>query len=110
MIRQLTAEKSWFIEWTQQWSQFWEDCSWYDFDLVWIRFENDKLMGGLEATFIILGLGLRWRWNKVITPAMQECLDGVESIRNGTADLIPWEQMKKDIMGDVDANSDKAGI
>lgn len=83
MIRKLTADKNWFIEPIQQWSQLWETCNWYDYDLIWIRFENDIIMGGYEATFIILGLGFRWRWNHTVTEDMEYCLDAIESIKAG---------------------------
>ena len=90
MILKLTDEKSWFIDWTNQWPQLWEDHNWYDCDLIWIRFENDKIMGGVEATFILFGLGFRWRWNHTRTEQMAECEDAIEEILAGTAKTVPF--------------------
>ena len=108
MIRQLTAEKSWFIEWTNQWSQLLEPQNWYDMDLIWIRLENDKIMGGVEATFIILGLGFRWRWNHCTTPAMQDCLDAVEEISAGTAKTT--ERSCTDTIKEIEAGLVKTSV
>lgn len=102
MIRKITDEKSWFIDWTNQWTQLWEKCNWYDFDLLWVRFENDMIMGGYEATFIVLGLGFRWRWNHTRTQQMEECERMVEEIQAGTAKTVPWMGVTTETVGDIE--------
>lgn len=54
-----------FVEWIEQWSQFVSGCNWYTFHPIKLEIEDDRIMGGVEATVIVLGLGLRVRWNYV---------------------------------------------
>lgn len=105
MIRKLTDEKSWFIDWIEEYSQFFQECNWWTFHPAYIEFENDKIMGGIEATFIIAGLGLRVRWNHTITPEMQECVDAMAEIEAGTAKTVPWREAKAEIMGDTNGQA-----
>ena len=74
-------EKSWFIDWVEQYSQFFRNDNWYTYNFAHIEFEWDKIMGGLEFTFILLGLGLRWRWNYTVTEKMQECMDMMAEVK-----------------------------
>jgi hypothetical protein len=95
VIRKLTVEKNWFIDWIEEWSQFFRDDNWYTFHPCWIEFENDKIMGGYEFTFVLLGCGMRWRWNHTSTPQMQDCLDAVEDIKAGTVHTRAWGEVKE---------------
>jgi hypothetical protein len=52
-----------FIDWVEDWSQFFGPCNWYTFRPILIEFEDDRAMGGIEATVIVLGLGFRARFN-----------------------------------------------
>lgn len=97
-IRRLTAEKNWFIDWVQQWDQLWTDCNWYDCDLLWIRFENDKVMGGYEFTFIVLGLGFRWRWNHMMTDSRKDMEETIAGLREGTVTTRPWSEVRDEIL------------
>lgn len=82
-IKELTKERNWFIDWIEQWSQFIrDDDNWYTFTFAHIEFEDDRLMGGYEVTFILLGLGFRWRWNHTRTQAMQDCIEMAEDIKS----------------------------
>lgn len=56
-----------FINWIEEWSQFFSKCNWYTFTAWKLEFEDDRCMGGLEATFIFMGLGARIRYNYKIT-------------------------------------------
>ena len=94
------SEKNWFIDWQEEWSQFFESCNWYDFHVIHIHFENDKIMGGYEFSFILLGLGFRWRWNHTTTETMQECLEAVEDIKAGTATTRPFSEFKEELKRD----------
>lgn len=82
--------KNWLIDWHNDWSQLWEWCNWYDFNVAWISFENDKIMGGYEVTFILFGLGFRWRWNHTETEQMREVQEAMEDIKAGTAKTVPF--------------------
>lgn len=83
MLKWLTddSNKNWFIYFTNQWSYLFDDCNWYDFTFINIEFENDKSMGGYEFEIIILGFGVRWRYNHTTTPMLQSCLDAIKEIR-----------------------------
>lgn len=70
VFRQLSAAegyKGWFVDWIEEWSQFLGGCNWYTFHPVLIEIEDDRIMGGIEATVIVLGLGARVRWNHTKT-------------------------------------------
>lgn len=61
--------KETFAEFEQDWSQIFGGCNWYTFRFCHIEFEWDKMMGGVEATIVILGLGFRVRHNYADTDA-----------------------------------------
>lgn len=61
MIINLT--KNSFIEILCEWSQIIGKYNWYSFTLINIYCENETWTGGFEFEFIILGVGLRFRWN-----------------------------------------------
>lgn len=63
---------NWFIEFIEEWSQIFGGHNWYTCTLCRIEFENDTIMGGYEATAMLLGVGLRWRWNHTQTETMKE--------------------------------------
>ena len=69
-----------FLELVEQYSQFFEECNWYEYRIAHIELENDVMMGGVEITFIVLGLGFRLRWNHTETEAMKHCRDAVKEI------------------------------
>lgn len=73
--------KGWLLEWIEEWSQFFGGCNWYTFHPIQIEVEDDRMMGGVEATVIILGLGLRVRWNYRITEKAADILQSVKNIR-----------------------------
>lgn len=52
-----------FIQFVNEWPQFWGKYNWYDFTLIMIRFEKDLMLTGYEFEFVILGLGFRIRIN-----------------------------------------------
>lgn len=84
MFRRLSSVegyKGWFIDWIEEWSQFAGGCNWYTFHPIQIEFEDDRMMGGVEATVIVLGLGFRMRWNWRVTEVAAETLRRVEEIK-----------------------------
>lgn len=70
----------WFVEWIEEWSQFLEPCNWRTFHVAFIELEDDRSMGAVEATLILFGLGIRWRWNYIRTEKSQDILDQIEAL------------------------------
>ena len=68
------------IYWIEEWSQFVQRCNWYTFHPIMIEVEDERNMGGVEATVILLGLGFRVRWNYAITEQVEDLLAQVEEI------------------------------
>jgi|SRR5882672_766159 len=84
----MTEEKDeeylgWYITWREQWSQFFRKDNWYTFNINNIEVENDKIMGGFEATVIILGLGCTIRRNHTITEDASYIKEQVDSVKEG---------------------------
>lgn len=69
-----------FIDPIEHWSQFFTPCNWYDFTFIKLEVEDDRIMGGVEATVIVLGLGLRVRWNYAKTERVEEIKASVDEI------------------------------
>jgi len=57
-----------FFEFIEQYSQFGGACNWYTFNPIFVEFEDDRSLGGLECTVVVLGIGVRLRWNYASTP------------------------------------------
>ncbi len=72
--------KGWFIDWIEEWSQFFRRDNWYTFHPILIEFEDDRIMGGIEATVTILGLGVRVRYNYTVTAQVEEIQARVKEI------------------------------
>lgn len=53
----------WLIEGVNQWKQLFNTFNWYRFTLVLFEFENEKWLYGYELNVILLGLGIRIRYN-----------------------------------------------
>ncbi len=70
----------WYVEPIEQWSQFLGGCNWYTFHPIKIELEDERNMGSIEATLILLGLGLRIRWNYAETDAVSELLSAVDDL------------------------------
>lgn len=72
--------KGWFVEWIEEWSQLWQGCNWYTFHPIMLELEDDKIMGGAEFTLIVLGLGLRVRWNHTVTKVVADMKQQVDTL------------------------------
>ena len=69
--------RGWFIDWIENWSQFIRHDNWNIFNFVQIEFEDDRCMGGIETTIMLLGVGFRLRWNykeTELSKEIDECL------------------------------------
>lgn len=74
-----------FIEWIEQWSQFFQSCNWYTFHPVHIEIEDDRSMGGIECSVVIMGLGFRARWNHTRTEKVESIARQVAEIQRSNA-------------------------
>ena len=72
-----------FVEWQEDWSQLAGGCNWYTFRFCQIECEWDKMLGGVEATVVIMGLGVRIRHNYSDTDAMIRIRQQVAEIESG---------------------------
>lgn len=70
-----------FVDWIEEWSQFFVGCNWRTFHPIFIEVEDDRSMGGVEATVIVLGVGFRVRWNYRETPEVIGLREQVSLIR-----------------------------
>ena len=61
-----------FVHGIEQWSQMRPGYNWRTFHPILIEFEDDRILGGVEFTFVLLGLGFRARWNYKVTEDVQE--------------------------------------
>lgn len=68
------------IHWHEQWSQFFEACNWYTFEFFHIEVEWEKMMGGYELTFTLLGLGFRARYNYEVTEVVEDIIMAVDDL------------------------------
>lgn len=69
-----------FIEWIEEWSQFFQSCNWYTFHPVQIEFEDERNMGGCECTIVFLGIGFRARWNYRRTEQVDRIVRQIEEL------------------------------
>lgn len=77
---------NWLIQPIEQWSQFFVHCNWYTFNPVLVEFEDDTLLGAVEVTAILLGVGFRVRWNHTETDAMRKIVAQVTEASAATGD------------------------
>lgn len=66
----------------EEWSQFFSRCNWYTFHPIMFEIEDERSMGSIEATVIIIGLGFRVRWNYAQTEMVDDIIQKVSQIRN----------------------------
>ena len=62
----------WIFDFYSQWEI---DCNWYDFTVIKLRFEWDKILGGIEGCFGLMGFEFRVRYNYTVTDEMKRILD-----------------------------------
>lgn len=73
------------IYWIEEWSQFVQRCNWYTFHPIQFEIEDERNMGGFEVTVIIMGLGLRARWNYEETSLVRDIKRQVDEINGQDA-------------------------
>lgn len=72
---------NWVIEVREEWSQLWTKCSWYTITPVSVEFEDDRLLGAVEASLTLVGFSVRVRWTHTITAYMSELARRVDEIQ-----------------------------
>lgn len=77
----LIEKGNWIFYTHEQYSQFFKNCAWFTFDVANIQFEDDVVLGGIEFTFIILGLGFSIRYNHTETKASKYAADFIKNVR-----------------------------
>lgn len=75
--------KGFYFYGIEEWSQFFSRCNWYTFHPFMFEIEDERSMGGLEVTIIIMGLGFRVRWNYSQTEMVDDIIQKVSEIRKG---------------------------
>jgi hypothetical protein len=85
---------NWLIEGIEEWSQFFETCNWYTFRVCHFEIEDDRVLGGIEATLVFLGVGFRWRWTYRFTEEMAGILQDVDDIKSGRVPLEDLPEIK----------------
>lgn len=76
--------------WIEEWSQFLRHDNWFTFRPIMVEVEDDRIMGGVEVTVIILGLGFRMRLNHTETAEVTEIKQQIADIDNGRVETKPW--------------------
>ena len=59
----LTFTEDCFVCFNNEWGQLKGKYNWISVTFIEIYFENEKMTGGLEFHFMLLGLGFNFRWN-----------------------------------------------
>lgn len=70
----------WFVDWIEEWSQFFRKDNWRIFHPVLLEFEDDIILGGYELSIIFLGLGVRVRWNRKETELVKQLRSQVDEL------------------------------
>lgn len=77
---------NWLVEFREDYSQFFQSCNWYTFQVVQLEIENDAAMGNYEVTVALLGLGIRIAYTYDKDTEMRQ------ELRERLADLPTSEQ------------------
>ena len=72
-------KNEWIFEFINDWEQLVQENNWLDFTLIYIHFMNDKILGGCEFDFVLLGLGIHIRLNHTMTKEMEGLIKGADS-------------------------------
>ncbi len=65
----------------EEWSQFFRRDNWFTFHPVLLEFEDDRMMGGVEMTLVVFGLGFRIRYNYAQTEQVSEIVRRAEEFK-----------------------------
>jgi hypothetical protein len=82
-----------FFDWIEEWSQFFQQCNWRTFHFTQFEVEDDRSLGAIEATLILLGLGFRVRWNYKTTVFVAQLQQQVDDVKSGKEPTFPLSHM-----------------
>ena len=95
--RSLEFTENFFATFYNDWEQLFGKWNWYNLTLVEISLEKDIMIPGYEFAFIILGIGVRFRyngdWSK--TPEGRELLASTAEVDKQMAEEIKKQEMEK---------------
>jgi hypothetical protein len=80
-VQQIMGERPWIIDPIEEWSQLWTGCNWYNITPLALEFEWDKIFGAVEARFVLVGVGIRFRWTYAETEEAQNLKRRADRIR-----------------------------
>lgn len=90
-------KKEVFFEFINEWTQFSKGWNWRTFHPFMIEVEEDRCMGGFEATFIFMLVGFRVRVNYVETNTTEEINKALEDLKETLEiDKASYETMKQE--------------
>lgn len=73
----------------EEWAQFIRRDNWHTFHPILVEFEGDWILGGVEVSIVILGLGFRLRWNYERTEKIDEIDRRVDEVlKNGFEEML----------------------
>ena len=70
-IQQAFSDRFLF-EFIFEWKQLTPGWNWRTFHPIMIEFEDDRSLGGVETTIVILGVGFRFRYDYATTEMKEE--------------------------------------
>ena len=79
----MSEYRGFYWNWIEEWSQFFQPCNWYTFHPIMIELEDERNMGGVELTLIVLGLGFRIRWNHTETEMVEKIKSDIDALDLG---------------------------
>lgn len=82
--------------WIDEWSQIVRRDNWHTFHPISVELEGDWILGGVEMTIIVLGLGFRVRWNYERTEQVAEIDRRVDEIFEGLNGEVVFDPRKDD--------------
>lgn len=94
----------WLVEFINEWREFGPHLNWRTFHPLMLEIEDDRMMGAVEFTIIILMLGIRVRLTYTDTDFTAELAAHVESIKAGThptVKLAPGVTLPPDMPDEV---------
>lgn len=83
----------WLVEFINEWREFGPHLNWRTFHPLMLEIEDDRMMGAVEFTLIILMLGIRVRLTYTDTDFTAELAAHVESImswHSSHGEARPW--------------------
>jgi hypothetical protein len=91
--------KGFFAHFINEWPQIAPGYNWRTFHPLMIELEHDEWLGGVEASVIVLGIGVRFRWTYTVSATMAKIIRETEDIKSGKAKTRPWSEFRDEMRG-----------